>query len=474
MRATLVLEDGTIQTGIACGARADAVFEMVFHTSMTGYQEILTDPSYRGQGVVFTQPHIGNVGINPDDHESGRAQVAAMIVRSLSPCVSNWRSRRDLDSWLSEQGVPGITGVDTRRLTRGLREQGTMKAALSTTGTDPVELLRECRAWAGLDGIDMVRWVTCDAPYAFPAGLRGTDGTAISVSEPAGSAPVSDQGALSWVQRAREAFGDGDHLEAPLDAHVVVLDFGVKRTILRHLALRAQRVTVVPAATSSSEVLALRPDGIVLSNGPGDPAALDQATATVRELLETGVPLLGICLGHQLIGRALGGITRRLPFGHHGGNHPVRDARSGEVLITSHNHNYCVDPASLDVPALRVTHESLNDGSLEGLELLDRPVLSVQFHPEAGPGPHDAHDVFTRFFKMVADRIEHPKVERGEGPRDPVELDPAMGVEPVRVGDRPAGPRDTGARRAAGSGSERPGSERPRSERPRSARLGSD
>jgi len=379
-QATLVLEDGTVLSGEPFGAPADAVFELVFNTSMTGYQEILTDPSYRGQGVLFTAPHIGNVGINPDDDESAKPQVEAVVVHALSPVVSNWRAVRSLPDWLAEHGVPGISGVDTRYLTRKLRDQGTMKAALSTRGTSAEALLAQARDWPGLDGRDMVREVTCAEPYAFSLA-----------PSPFGFPPPLFRG-----ERGEGTKG-GEERDAP---HIVVYDFGAKRNILRHLAARGARVTVVPAHTPAADVLALRPDGVVLSNGPGDPAGLPYAVQATREILDRGLPTLGICLGHQLLGLALGGQTRRLKFGHHGGNHPVQDVRTGRVWITAQNHNYFVDADTLS-SAVEITHVSLNDGSLEGMRLRDCPVLSVQFHPEAAPGPHDAHDIFEEFFALV-------------------------------------------------------------------------
>lgn len=385
-QATLVLEDGSVIPGAAFGATGDAVFELVFNTSMTGYQEILTDPSYRGQGVLFTVSHIGNVGINMEDDESAIPQVSAVITRNLSPVVSNWRSREPLADWLAAHGVPGIADVDTRYLTRLLRDGGTQRAALSTCGTPADALLAKARAWPGLDGRDMVREVTCPEPYGWLDG------------------PADD-----WVVRSRQwslhresaarATG-GDRQQAP---HIVAYDFGTKRNILRHLAANGARVTVVPADTSAADAFALRPDGVFLSNGPGDPAGLPYAVEAVRELIDSGVPVLGICLGHQLIGLALGARTARLKFGHHGGNHPVKDLRTGAVQITAQNHNYFVETDTLDPARVEVTHVSLNDGSLEGLRLRDRPVLCVQYHPEAAPGPHDALGVFEEFFHLIQD-----------------------------------------------------------------------
>lgn len=376
MMATLVLQDGTILHGNAFGAMADTVFELVFNTSMTGYQEILTDPSYRGQGVLFTCSHIGNVGINLEDYESAIPQVSAVVVRALSPIVSNWRAERTLSDWLAEHGVPGISGVDTRYLTRKLRDGGTQKAALSTRGTPPETLLEMARAWPGLDGLDMVKEVTCPEPYHWQGD--------------AGDKWVKAQhGCLASWPADRPA------------CHIVAYDFGIKRNILRHLASFGARITVVPADTPAEQALALKPDGVFLSNGPGDPAGLPYAVEATRQLIESGVPIFGICLGHQLIGQALGAETYKLKFGHHGGNHPVQHQASGAVLITAQNHNYCVRPEDLDPTEVEITYKSLNDGSLEGMRLRHKPVISVQFHPEAAPGPHDAHNIFAQFFEMV-------------------------------------------------------------------------
>jgi carbamoyl-phosphate synthase small subunit len=373
MTATLVLEDGTIIEGRAFGAETDAVFELVFNTSMTGYQEILTDPSYRGQGVLFTVSHIGNVGINLEDDESAKPQVSAAVIRSLSPLVSNWRSALSLSDWLKKNGVPGISGVDTRWLTRKLRDGGTQKAALSTKGTSAEALLNMAHAWSGLDGRDMVKEVTCEEQYHW----------------------MDDEGA-KWVENKDEG---GRMKDKKLS--VVAFDFGIKENILRHLSSYGASVTVVPADTTAEEVLALKPDGIFLSNGPGDPAGLPYAVEAVSGLIESGVPIFGICLGHQLIGRALGADTHRLKFGHHGGNHPVQYLPNGEVLITAQNHNYCVTEGELNKDEVEITYKSLNDGSLEGLRMKNKPVFSVQFHPEAAPGPHDAHDIFGEFFHLM-------------------------------------------------------------------------
>ena len=369
-QATLVLQDGATLQGEAFGAEADAVFELVFNTSMTGYQEILTDPSYRGQGVLFTVSHIGNVGINLEDDESAAPQVSAAVVRALSPLVSNWRAAQDLSSWLAQHGAPGISGVDTRYLARKLRDGGTQKAALSTKGTPPATLLQMANDWPGLDGRDTVKEVTCAEAYA-------------------------------WQGDA------GEHWIAPRPAarqqpvHLVAYDFGAKRNILRHLASYGAAITVVPADCTAQEALALNPDGIFLSNGPGDPEGLPYAVQAVSELLQAHVPILGICLGHQLLGMAAGGRKRRLKFGHHGGNHPVKHLPSGKALITAQNHNYYIEAESLDAARVEITALSLNDGSLEGMRFKQQPVVSVQFHPEAAPGPHDAHDIFTEFFQLL-------------------------------------------------------------------------
>ncbi len=371
MRGILALEDGTVFIGRGFGARATVVGEVVFNTAMTGYQEILTDPSYRGQMVVMTCPHIGNVGVNEEDVESDRPQVAAFIVRALSPAVSNWRAKESLDAYLARHGVPGLQGIDTRALTRLIRTKGAMKGALSTEeGIDPEALVEMARAWEGLEGRDVVREVTCAAPY-------------------------------EWTEGSGRWQPYGFHPDPEPRYHVVVYDFGVKRSILRRLVDRGCRVTVVPAYTPADEVLRLQPDGILLSNGPGDPAGLPGIVNTVRRLLETGIPMLGICLGHQLIAQAIGARTYKLPFGHHGSNHPVREEATGRVRITAQNHNYAVDPDTLNPREAIITHINLNDGTVEGLALRDRPVFSVQYHPEANPGPHDADPLFDQWVQRL-------------------------------------------------------------------------
>ena len=388
--ATLVLQDGTILEGQAFGAETDAVFELVFNTSMTGYQEILTDPSYRGQGVLFTASHIGNVGINTEDYESDVPQVSAAVVRSLSPVVSNWRASLSLSDWLAGYGVPGISGVDTRWLTRTLRDGGIQKAALSTKGTPAETLLAMARAWPGLDGRDMVKEVTCEEMYRWMGDK--------------GDRWISDHRESKIGNRGRlpdSQLPNPDPRVSNPKYRIIAYDFGIKKNILRHLASYGAHVTVVPADTTAAEVLEMKPDGIFLSNGPGDPAGLPYAVEAVRGLIESGVPIFGICLGHQLIGRALGANTHKLKFGHHGGNHPVGHVQTGKVLITSQNHNYCVTAGDLNSNEVEITYKSLNDDSLEGFRLKNKPVLSVQFHPEASPGPHDAHDIFAEFFGMM-------------------------------------------------------------------------
>jgi len=351
--ALLVLADGTVFEGEAIGALPpDGVAggELVFNTAMTGYQEIITDPSYAGQVITFTTPHIGNYGVNRSDMESARPRCRGVVVRELSRRRSNWRADEDLGTFLERTGTPGITGVDTRRLTRHIREAGAMPCAFGTS--DEATLAAAAAVERGTDGVDLVAEVTTSVPYTV---------------------------------------GDG-----PL--RVVAYDFGIKTTILRHLGVLAT-VEVVPASTPAAEVLARRPDGVFLSNGPGDPAGLGPLVEAVREVLEAGMATFGICLGHQLLGAALGGSLYKLPFGHHGGNHPVRRIRDGTVEITSQNHNFAVT----DVPASVVTHVNLNDGVVEGIRCTDRPAFGVQHHPEAGPGPHDASYLFGEFADLMLD-----------------------------------------------------------------------
>jgi len=377
--ATLALEDGTILRGESYGADGEVCAEVVFNTSLSGYQEIISDASYRGQMIAFTCPHIGNVGVNEQDYESERAQCHAVIAREIETMPSNWRATQSLPDWLRVQNVIAIGGVDTRLLTRRIRERGVMKGVVSTVDDDAERLMQKARAWEGLDGRDLVREVTCDEMYAWGEGT---------------------QSEFSPLSRSNSAAA----VEANVGAHVVVYDFGVKRNILRRLVSHGCRVSVVPAMTRSEETLSLKPDGILLSNGPGDPAALPYAANAVRELLESDVPMFGVCLGHQLLGIALGAHTYKLKFGHHGGNHPVQHMRTGRIAITAQNHNYGVELHSLDQRRVEITHCSLNDGCVEGMRLKDQPVFSVQYHPESSPGPHDSDDLFGEFMRLVKSR----------------------------------------------------------------------
>ncbi len=381
--ARLALEDGSVWHGMAVGAPGTRIGEVVFNTSLTGYQEILTDPSYAGQIVVMTFPHIGNTGINPDDDEARQVFLSGLVVRDLSPRVSNWRATCSLSDWLAAQGVPGITGVDTRALTRRLRAVGTLKGVLSTdtTCTDD-ELIAQARAWPGLDGKDMVQAVSCQSAYEWCTPT---------------AAPWEFR---QWRSHSERSLPSGEF-------HVVAYDFGIKRNILRRLSALGCRTTVIPALTPAEEALALQPDGVLLSNGPGDPAALPYAVAAAQALLGR-VPLFGICLGHQILGQAFGGKTYRLKFGHHGSNQPVKHLLSGRVEISAHNHNFAVDASTLP-PEVEVTHVNLNDGCCEGMRHRTLPALSVQYHPEAGPGPHDADPLFAEFVQLMAAHA-HKKV----------------------------------------------------------------
>ncbi len=379
-RAHLVLADGTVFPGEPFGAAGTTTGEAVFTTTMTGYQEVLTDPSYRGQIVTMTAAEIGNVGVNDADAESvdGAPKVSGFVVRDASPIASNFRAEETLHAYLARHGVVGIQDVDTRKLTRHLRDHGAQNAAI---GDGPVDaLLRRAREARDMTGLDLVREVTPAKPYAWTEGRA-----AWSPSLPGG-------------EPARTPKGEG--------RHVVVLDFGIKRNILRCLVDTGFRVTAVPASTSASEILALAPDGIFLSNGPGDPAAVGYAVETVRALLGKK-PIFGICLGHQLLALALGGKTYKLKFGHRGGNQPVKDLATGRIEITTQNHGFCVDLASLP-KSVRSTHVHLNDGTSEGLEAEDALAFSVQYHPEAAAGPHDSLYLFARF----ADRVAHAAASR--------------------------------------------------------------
>jgi carbamoyl-phosphate synthase small subunit len=331
--------------------------EVVFNTGLTGYQEILTDPSYRGQIVTLTYPHIGNYGINEEDVESTGPQVEGFVIRDVSPVVSNHRASGSLSDYLLEHDIPALAGIDTRALTRHIRSQGAKRAILTTEDL-PVEVLVEkARSVSQMAGSDLVREVTCQRPY-------------------------------TWAAPADERF------------HVVAYDFGIKHGILRELAAHGCRVTVVPAVMPAADALRLNPSGVLLSNGPGDPEPVDYAIETVRELLGH-LPIFGICLGHQILGLAVGGRTFKLPFGHHGSNHPVKRHSDGAVEITSHNHGFAVDPDSLQGLPVELTHHNLNDGTLEGFRLRNLPAMGIQYHPEAAPGPHDARYLFERFTRMM-------------------------------------------------------------------------
>ena len=367
--AILALSDGTIFHGVSIGAEGISVGEVVFNTAMTGYQEILTDPSYCKQIVTLTYPHIGNVGTNDEDSESKGAQAAGLVIRDLSPVASNFRSTQSLDEYLLAQNIVGIAEIDTRKLTRILREKGAQNGCLMAgAAIDEAEALRLAREFPGLKGMDLAKEVTTAAPY-------------------------------HW-NRPTWQLGQDEKIPEELPWHVVAYDYGVKKNILRMLVDRGCRVTLVPAQTSAEEVLKLNPDGVFLSNGPGDPEPCDYAIKAIAVLLEKGIPIFGICLGHQLLGLAAGAKTIKMKFGHHGANHPVIDLQTNKVMITSQNHGFAIDEASL--PAnVRTTHRSLFDDSLQGIELTDKPAFSFQGHPEASPGPHDIAPVFDRFISLM-------------------------------------------------------------------------
>ncbi len=367
--ALLALADGTVFKGKGIGASASSVGEVVFNTALTGYQEILTDPSYARQIVTLTYPHIGNYGVNREDCEAARIHAAGLIIRDLPLLASNFRSEQTLDAYLRAENVVGLADIDTRKLTRILREKGAQAGCLMAgEHLDADAAVAQARAFPGLAGMDLAQVVTVDKPYAWTEG--------------------------EWK------LGSGYANQGTTRFHVVAYDFGVKRNILRMLAARGCKLTVVPAKTPAAEVLALNPDGVFLSNGPGDPEPCDYAIAAIRSFLDRKLPTFGICLGHQLMALAAGGKTLKMKFGHHGANHPVKDLESGQVLITSQNHGFAADPATL--PAnVKVTHVSLFDGSLQGLAWTDRPAFCFQGHPEASPGPHDVAYLFDRFIGMM-------------------------------------------------------------------------
>lgn len=366
--AVLALADGSVFHGISIGATGHTVGEVVFNTSMTGYQEILTDPSYCSQLVTLTYPHIGNTGINAEDVESDKVHVAGLIIKDLPLTVSNFRSEKSLSDYLVEQGIVAIAGIDTRKLTRILRENGAQSGAIFC-GENTVKALELARSFAGLNGLDLAKVVSTSSTY-------------------------------EWTE-TEWSLGTGYGKLTQEKYHVVALDFGIKRNILRMLSQRGCRVTVLPAESSAEDVLAHRPDGVFLSNGPGDPGACTYAIEATRKLIDHGFPTFGICLGHQIMALASGANTLKMKFGHHGANHPVQDLDSGQVLITSQNHGFAVDPASLP-DNCRVTHVSLFDGSLQGFTRTDKPAFCFQGHPEASPGPHDIAYLFDRFVSLMA------------------------------------------------------------------------
>lgn len=357
MKALIVLEDGRVFEGVSFAATGERFGEVVFNTSLTGYQEILTDPSYKGQIVTMTYPLIGNYGVNPEDVEAKGPFVEGFVVREASRIVSNWRATKTLGQYLKENNIIGIEGVDTRALTRHIRLQGAMKAVISTADLNIKSLVKKAKASPGLIGRDMVKEVTSDKP-------------------------------VQWSKEGKYK--------------VIVLDCGVKYNILRILADLGCDVVVVPAKTTAEEILEQKPKGLLLSNGPGDPAAVPYVVETVKKLLGK-LPIFGICLGHQMLGQALGGATYKLKFGHHGGNHPVKDLKTGKISITVQNHGFCVDIDSLNKEDIEITHINLNDNTLEGIRHKKLPIFSVQFHPESSPGPHDAQYLFGEFIEMIKD-----------------------------------------------------------------------
>ena len=367
--AILVLQDGTIFRGKAIGADGISVGEVVFNTAMTGYQEILTDPSYCQQLITLTYPHIGNTGVNREDEEATRIHAAGLIIRDLPLLASNWRSEQRLEDYLAKRGVVAIADIDTRKLTRRLRDQGAQSGAIMAgDGIDEAAALEAARGFGGLAGADLAQVVSTETPY-------------------------------DWTQTTwslEHGYGNNDNPRV----HVVAYDYGVKKNILCMLADRGARISVVPARTSAEDVLAMNPDGVFLSNGPGDPEPCDYAIEAIARILETEIPVFGICLGHQLLALASGASTIKMKFGHHGANHPVQDLDSGVVMITSQNHGFAVDEASLP-DNLRATHRSLFDGSLQAVERTDKAAFGFQGHPEASPGPHDVAPLFDRFFQLI-------------------------------------------------------------------------
>ncbi len=373
--AVLALEDGTVFRGISIGAKGNTTGEVVFNTAMTGYQEILTDPSYSRQIVTLTYPHIGNTGATPEDLEAGAIFSAGLVIRDLPLLHSSWRAAEPLQSFLKRGKLVAIADIDTRQLTRILREKGAQAGCIMTgDSVDAAAAVRAAKKFPGLKGMDLAKVVSAKRPY-------------------------------QWNDGSHFNGADGRPVRAAQRLHVVAYDYGIKRNILRMLADHGCRITVVPAQTTAEAALALNPDGIFLSNGPGDPEPCDYAIAAIREFLQTDVPVFGICLGHQLLGLAVGGRTVKMKFGHHGANHPVQDLDTGRVLISSQNHGFAVDESTLP-PNVRTTHRSLFDGSLQGIELTDRPAFSFQGHPEASPGPHDVGGLFEHFVHLMLRRLQ--------------------------------------------------------------------
>jgi carbamoyl-phosphate synthase small subunit len=385
MKAVLALEDGSLFHGTGFGARGSACGEVCFNTSMTGYQEILTDPSYKGQIVTMTYPLIGNYGVNRLDVESWRPHVGGFVVRELSPIVSSWRAELSLSDYLERNSIPAIQGIDTRALTKKLRVRGALNGFISTEDVPDAEALRQAKEWPGLLGVDYVKEVTHKEPFLWDPKDEQSPNFTLTQG-PASAAP-----------------GNGPQPLPPADIPIVAYDYGMKYNILRRLRQHGFKVQVVPATTTAAEALAHKPAGIFLSNGPGDPSALGYAVQAVRDLLQTGVPIFGICLGHQILGQAFGGKTFKLKFGHRGGNQPVKDLESGRVEITSQNHGFAVDPASLPSEIV-VDRINLNDQTVEGLHHRTKPVFCVQYHPEASPGPHDSTGLFARFRQLLEQR----------------------------------------------------------------------
>lgn len=371
MQAMLALEDGRVFQGRGSGAAGERFGEVVFNTSLSGYQEILTDPSYAGQIVILTYPHIGNYGTNPLDSESVRPFAEGLVVRELSELASNWRSVEDISEYLAHYGLPAISDIDTRALVRHLRTHGAMRAVLSTIDLDEKRLIQKAKGSPSMVGLDLASRVSVSAPY-------------------------------KWSEPSSRILGGEGRAAASARFHVVAYDYGIKHNILRRLVDAGCKVTVVPAKTSANDVMSLKPDGIFLSNGPGDPEPVQYAVQAVRAMMGR-VPIFGICLGHQIIGLALGGKTYKLKFGHHGGNHPVLNLETQKVEITAQNHGFAVDPDSLPPSEVVLTHRNLNDNTLEGLRHRSLPLFSVQYHPEASPGPHDSAYLFEKFVKMMED-----------------------------------------------------------------------